>query len=115
VRIAPSGQSFVFETERLTVRAATTRDANLFHILWTNPLYGDLHGLPPLLIYAGGDEVLRDDSARFVENAKDTDVDAALRVGEGLFHCFPVCAPLFPEATRAMEETRAFIRRRLES
>jgi hypothetical protein len=32
-----------------------------------------------------------------------------LKVGEGLFHCYPVCSPLFPEAREAMEEICAFI------
>jgi monoterpene epsilon-lactone hydrolase len=76
---------------------------------WISPLYGALHGLPPILIHVGGDEVLRDDSTRFAEKAKAAGVDVILRVGEGMFHCYPVCAPLFPEATQAMEEICSFI------
>jgi acetyl esterase/lipase len=76
---------------------------------WISPLYGDLHGLPPLLIYAGGDELLRDDSTRFAEKARAAGVDVTLRVGEGMFHCYPVCAPLFPEARQAMAEICAFV------
>jgi len=30
-------------------------------------------------------------------------------VGEGLFHCYPACAPLFPEARQAMEEISLFV------
>lgn len=77
---------------------------------WISPLYGDLHGLPPILIYVGGDEILLDDSVRFAEKAKDAGVDVTLRVGKGLFHCYPVCAPLFPEATQAMNEICSFIK-----
>lgn len=77
---------------------------------WISPLYGDLHGLPPLLIYAGGDEILRDDAVSFAEKAQSAGVDVTLRIGEGLFHCFPVCAPLFPEATQAMAEICTFIK-----
>jgi acetyl esterase/lipase len=80
---------------------------------WISPLYGDLRGLSPIMIYVGGDEILRDDSIRFAEKAKDAGVDVTLRVGKGLFHCFPVCAPLFPEATQAMDEICAFIKMRL--
>jgi monoterpene epsilon-lactone hydrolase len=80
---------------------------------WISPLYGNLRGLPPIMIYVGGDEILRDDSVRFAEKAKGAGVDVTLRVGEGLFHCFPVCAPLFPEATQAMDEICAFIKMRL--
>ena len=80
---------------------------------WISPLYGDLHGLPSILIYAGGDEILRDDSVQFAQKAKDAGVDVTLNVGAGMFHCFPVCAPLFPEATKAMNEICAFIKNAL--
>ncbi len=77
---------------------------------WISPLYGDLHGLPPILIYVGENEVLLDDSTRFAEKAENAGVDITLRVGEGMFHCFPACAPLFPEAKQAMDEICAFIK-----
>lgn len=78
-----------------------------------SPLYGDLQGLPPLLLTAGGSEVLRDDAVQFAERAQAAGVEATLIVGEGLFHCYPVMAPLFPEATAAMTQICEFIRRRL--
>ena len=77
---------------------------------WISPLYGDLHGLPPILIYAGGDEILLDDAGSFAKKAEDAGVDITLRIGEGLFHCYPVCAPLFPEATHAINEICTFIK-----
>lgn len=77
---------------------------------YASPLYGDLRGLPPLLIYVGGDETLRDDSVRYARKAKEAGVDVTLRVGEGMCHCYPACAPIFPEATQAMEEICAFIK-----
>lgn len=77
---------------------------------WISPLYGDLHGLPPLLIYVGNDEMGRDDSTRFAEKAKAAGVDVTLRIGEGMVHCYPLFAPLFPEATAAMQEIGAFIK-----
>jgi acetyl esterase/lipase len=80
---------------------------------WISPLYGELHGLPPLRIYVGGDELMRDDSTRFADKAKAAGVDVKLTVGEGLFHCYPACAPLFPEATQALQEICEFIRSRV--
>ena len=77
---------------------------------WISPLYGDLRGLPPVLIFVGSEEILRDDSVRFAQKAKDAGVNVTLKVGDGLFHCFPVCAPFFPEATQAMNEICAFIK-----
>jgi len=77
---------------------------------WISPYYGDLHGFPPMLIHVGEDEVLLDDSTRFAEKAKDAGVDVTLKVGERMFHCFPVLAPLFPEAKQAMDEICTFIK-----
>jgi monoterpene epsilon-lactone hydrolase len=76
---------------------------------WISPLYGDLHGLPPLLIYVGEYETLLDDSTRFVEKARAAGVEVTLRVGEGMVHCYPLMAPLFPEATQALEGICGFI------
>jgi acetyl esterase/lipase len=75
-----------------------------------SPLYGDLHGLPPILIYAGDHDVLFSDSTRFAEKAKTAGVDMRLEVGEGLFHCYPVCGSLFPESQQAMANICAFIK-----
>lgn len=81
---------------------------------YISPLFGDLHGLPPILVVVGEDETLFDDSTRFAAKAKAAGVDLTLRVGEGMFHCYPACAPLFPEATRSLQEICAFIRTHLK-
>lgn len=80
---------------------------------WLSPLYGDLHGLPPLLIQVGDDEILRDDSIRFAEKAKAAGGNVRLRVEKGMVHCYPLLAPMFPEATQSMNEICAFIQQHL--
>src|SRR5579883_780286 len=45
-----------------------------------SPLFGDLHGLPPLLIHVGREEVLLDDSIRLAERARGAGVPVDLRV-----------------------------------
>lgn len=82
---------------------------------YISPLYGDLNGLTPILIYVGEYEVMLSDSTRFAEKARNAGVDITLHVGKGLFHCYPVCAPLFPEATQAMEEISRFLNDRLSA
>jgi monoterpene epsilon-lactone hydrolase len=82
---------------------------------WISPIYGDLHGLPPLFICVDTNETMLDDSVRFAEKAKAADVDVTLRVWEGMVHCFPLMAPLFPEATQALDEICAFIKAQLSS
>lgn len=77
---------------------------------YISPLHGDPQGLPPLLIYAGEDETLCDDSIRFAAKAKTAGVNVTLKIGEGMFHCYPAMAPLFPEAAQAMKEICAFIK-----
>lgn len=78
-----------------------------------SPLYADLNGLPPLMIFAGEDEVMRDDSIRFAQKATDAGVPVTLKIGRGMCHCYPACAPLFPEATRALNEICGFVRNRI--
>jgi acetyl esterase/lipase len=80
---------------------------------WISPFYGDLKGLPPVFINVGDYETMLDDSTRFAEKAKAAGVDMTLRIGEKMVHCYPLLAPLFPEATQAMNEIFAFIRARL--
>ena len=75
-----------------------------------SPLYGELHNLPPILIYAGDDEILRDDSIRFAEKAKKAGVDVSLKVSEGMMHCYPFLPSIIPEAKRAMDDICLFIK-----
>ncbi len=82
---------------------------------WISPLYGDLSGLPPILIQVGDREILLDDSRQFAAKAQAAGVEMTLHVWEGMVHCFPLLAPMFPEATQAWDETMAFIRQRLSA
>jgi acetyl esterase/lipase len=77
---------------------------------YISPLYGDLHGLPPLCIYVGDDETLLDDSTRFAEKAKAAGVEVTLKVGQGMVHCYPLLPAFIPESTRAMAEICEFIK-----
>jgi monoterpene epsilon-lactone hydrolase len=74
-----------------------------------SPLYGDLEGLPPMLIHVGSDEILRDDAVRLVERARAAGVDASLGLFPGLWHVFQAF-PL-PESRASLREIGAFIRR----
>ncbi len=80
---------------------------------YLSPLYGDLRGLPPLLVHVGDHEVLLDDSIRFAERAREAGVDVRLTVWPGMFHVFQTFAPFLPEAGRANREIAAFIRERI--
>jgi acetyl esterase/lipase len=54
-----------------------------------SPLFGQFSGVPPVRIYVGDDEVLLDDSLRYVERAVAEGVDARVDVWMGMPHGFP--------------------------
>ena len=76
-----------------------------------SPLYGDPHDLPPLLILAGTDEMLLDDSVLFAEKAGKAGVDVTLQVRENMGHVYPAFAMVIPEGRQAIRFIGAFIRR----
>jgi monoterpene epsilon-lactone hydrolase len=53
-----------------------------------SPLYGNLTGLPAIRVHVGDDEVLLDDSRRYVERAIAAGVDATLDIWMGMAHGF---------------------------
>jgi ubiquinone/menaquinone biosynthesis C-methylase UbiE len=55
---------------------------------YASPLHADLTGLLPIQVHVGDDEVLLDDSVRFVERAVAAGVDARVDVWEGMVHDF---------------------------
>ncbi|SEG94241.1 virginiamycin B lyase [Nonomuraea solani] len=61
-----------------------------------SPVYGDLCGLPPILLPVGGDEVLLGDARRFAEAAAAAGTPVDLDVYEGMPHAFHA-AVLFAE------------------
>jgi acetyl esterase/lipase len=78
-----------------------------------SPLFGDLKGLPPLLIVSGVDDELFEDGEKFYLKAKAAGVDVRFIAGEGMVHCYPLLAPMFPEATEAMNKIVNFIKSHL--
>ncbi|NQT26123.1 alpha/beta hydrolase [candidate division KSB1 bacterium] len=74
-----------------------------------SPLFGDLHGLPPIFINSGEDDELFEDGEKFYLKAKKAGVDITFRAGKGMVHCYPLLAPFFVEATEAMQEICTFI------
>ena len=77
-----------------------------------SPLYGDLAGLPPVMIFASDSEVLLDDSLRLKERLDAAGVPAELVIGKGLIHVWPIFAGRFPEALKSIQQAAAFVRER---
>ena len=78
-----------------------------------SPLFGNPAGFPPLLVNAGSDDELFDDGREFARLAQEAGVEVVFRAGEGMIHCYPLLAPMFREATEAMEEIARFVSRHL--
>jgi acetyl esterase/lipase len=79
-----------------------------------SPLYGNLQGLPPILILVGTAELLLDDSKRFAERAKEAGVDITLDIWDDMPHVFPAFAAFAPEGQDAIEKIGEFIRKHLK-
>ena len=77
-----------------------------------SPLHADLAGLPPILVHVGDDEVLLDDSVRFVERARAAGVDAKLDVWEGMVHVFLGSVGLLSASMQALQQIGSFLSQR---
>ena len=73
-----------------------------------SPLFGDLKGLPPLLIQIGTAESMLDDSRRFAERARDAGVDVEYEPWEDMFHGWHGSAHVLEEAQQAIESIGRF-------
>jgi monoterpene epsilon-lactone hydrolase len=80
-----------------------------------SPLYGDLTDLPPIRIHVGDDEVLLDDSRRYVERAAAAGADAKLDIWMGMPHGFVTNVGGFNAAMQAFKASGAFLTERLGS
>jgi monoterpene epsilon-lactone hydrolase len=75
-----------------------------------SPLYANLAGLPPMLLFASRHETLRDDTLRLAERAAAAGVKVELIVRDRLPHVWPVFVTLLPEARDAFATVTAFAR-----
>jgi len=75
-----------------------------------SPLFGDLTGLPPLLIQVGDHEILLDDSTRLAKAAESAGVNVELEVFDEGFHVFQN-QPQLPESGAALATMGTFFDR----
>lgn len=83
---------------------------------WTDarlsPTFGELAGLPPLLVHVGEAEMLLDQVTEFAAKARAAGVDVELTVEPDMVHDWHVFAALTPVAERSIEHAGAFVRKR---
>jgi epsilon-lactone hydrolase len=74
-----------------------------------SPYFGDLQGLPPMLIQIGSHELLLSDSMRFAQKAKEAGVEVTLEVWPEMQHEWQFAAKVLPEGKRAIANIGAFV------
>ena len=74
-----------------------------------SPLYGDVTGLPPLMIQVGSEETLLDDSVRFAGKAGAAKAKVALEIYPDCFHVFQSWHSMIAEAREALDHAAVFL------
>ena len=78
-----------------------------------SPLFGELRGLPPLLIQVGTAETLLDDSTRLAQRARQAGVEVELETWPDMIHVWHAFATLLPEGREAIERIGVHLKKRL--
>jgi acetyl esterase/lipase len=77
-----------------------------------SPLFGDLAGLPPLLIQVGGAEALLDDSVRLARAATEAGCEVVLEQWPDMIHVWQAFAPGLADGTAALERASHWLTER---
>ena len=75
-----------------------------------SPIYGDLRGLPPLLIQVGTSETLLDDSRDFTTRARAEGCTVVLEEWPEMIHGWQQLAHVLPEGQAAIDRIGEFVR-----
>ncbi|GAA4958739.1 alpha/beta hydrolase [Yinghuangia aomiensis] len=74
-----------------------------------SPLFADPAGLPPVLLFAGGAEVLLDDATAFAGRVAAAGGTVEASFVSGMQHVWPTVFPDLPESARAVESMVRFL------
>src|SRR5258705_13617030 len=74
-----------------------------------SPIFGDLSGLPPLLIQVGSHEILLSDALRLAGRAAIDEVPVTLEVTPGVPHVFQGFAAMLDEGDAALDRASTFL------
>ena len=78
-----------------------------------SPVFADVHGLPPVYIQVGDDEILLSDSTRIADKIDAAGGDVTLEVWPNMFHVFQVFVHQMPESREAIDKLVPFVTSRL--
>ena len=74
-----------------------------------SPVYGDLSGLPPVLVQVSEVEMLYDDARRYVNRARAAGSPVRLQSWNHVVHAWQIFNPELPQALHALEEVGKFL------
>ena len=75
-----------------------------------SPVFGDLSGLPPLLVHASESEMLLDDSRRYVNKAVAVGSPVTLQTWRHMVHVWHIFYLELQEGRDALDEIEKFLR-----
>jgi monoterpene epsilon-lactone hydrolase len=78
-----------------------------------SPIFADLHGLPPIYIQVGSDEVLLSDSTNFGRLAEAAGVEMRLEVWQDMQHLWQMATRYIPESRQAVQKVGDYLREKL--
>jgi acetyl esterase/lipase len=106
----PSEPQPALSLEQLHSFVASYLDGHPIDDPLVSPLFGDLAGLPPMLIQGGIGDVMVEDAHRLAERARSQGVDTRLELYPVTTHDFQVFWSFLPEAADALQQAGAFAR-----
>ncbi len=74
-----------------------------------SPLFGELVGLPPILMFCGTHDILVADARRFALRAEVEGISVTYHEEPRLMHVYPLL--FFPESRKAQDEIARFVSR----
>lgn len=80
-----------------------------------SPLFGDLRGLPPLLIHVGTEEILINDARELASRAEAAGVEVTLLEWPQMFHAWHWYFPLLEEGSLAVQYIGSFLKDRFRA
>ena len=82
---------------------------------YISPMYGDFTGISPMLVFAGGKEMILDDSISLMEAAQRDGVDVDLIIEPDMFHVWPALIPKHAATARTLAKSAEFLMDRTSS
>jgi acetyl esterase/lipase len=75
-----------------------------------SPMYGNYSDVAPLLVFAGGKEMILDDACRLVDKATSDGADVTFIIEDDMFHVWPALLPNHDATRRTMTAVAEFVR-----